>query len=66
MTFTTPSPRYLNRKQAAQYCGMSCPSFDANVRPHVQVIHLTSRPLWDVQDLESFLESQKATLEPPE
>lgn len=53
--------RLKTRAEAAKYVHLSPNSFDEVVRPHIKTVHLEgfSRLMWDVQDLDKYIEERK-------
>lgn len=58
----SPSPRLLNKAQAATYCGMSIGSFSENCRVMPIRVQPGLRGLrYDIEDLNDWIERQKAS-----
>jgi hypothetical protein len=54
------TPRLLDRKQAAAYCGISPNHFDAHVGSALQAIAIGRRRLWDIRVLDRFIDGLSA------
>lgn len=52
-------PRLVARELAAAYCGVSANHFGAHVEPHVAPLAIGSRRLWDVRDLDAWIDLHK-------
>ncbi len=51
------TPRLLNRKQAAQYCGVCVNTFITHVAPHINAVEIGAKRLWDVQRLDRWIDA---------
>lgn len=53
--------RLMTRAEAAKYVHLSPKAFDEVVRPYVKVVWFEglSRLMWDVRDLDGFIEERK-------
>lgn len=51
-----PTRRLLAHQQAAEYCGMSVPHFDAHVAPHVPALDFGRKLLWDKKAIDLWLD----------
>lgn len=53
--------RLMTRAEAARYVHLSPKIFDEVVRPHIKVVRFEgfSRLMWDVRDLDGFIEERK-------
>ena len=49
----------LTRDEAARYCRIGLRTFDRLVAPHVQVLCIGARRLFDRRDIDTWLETQK-------
>jgi len=53
-------PRLLYTPEAAEYCGMKRDSFlSVAISRQVRPLRLTSRPQWDVRDLDKMIDQAK-------
>jgi hypothetical protein len=59
------TPRLLSRELAAEYCGVTPPTFDEHVVPSVPPVELGRRRLWDVRALDRWLDEQSGLTEAP-
>lgn len=50
------APRLLNHGEAATYCGMTAPHFDAHIAPHVPALAFGRKRLWDRAALDAHLD----------
>jgi hypothetical protein len=48
--------RLLNRQQAAEYCGVCVNTFIAHVTPEVRTITIGAKRLWDVRELDRWID----------
>jgi hypothetical protein len=55
--------RLLSRHQAAAYCGISAPHFDATVAKEVPALQLGRRNLWDRKLLDRWLDVRSGITE---
>ena len=55
------TPRLLDRKQAAAYCGISPNHFDAHIARFIQAITIGRRRLWDIRALDRFIDGLSTT-----
>lgn len=53
--------RLMTRAEAARYVHLSPKIFDEVVRPHIKVVKFEgfSRLMWDVRDLDQFIQERK-------
>jgi len=49
----------LTRDEAARYCRVGLRTFDRRVAPHVRVLSIGARILFDRRDIDTWLETQK-------
>ena len=54
--------RLMTRAEAARYVHLSGNSFDEIVRPYIKVVKFEgfSRLMWDVKDLDQFIQERKS------
>ena len=52
------TPRLLSLDAAAAYLGITAPTFEQHVRPHVPPVEIGTRRLWDVKALDQWLDLQ--------
>jgi hypothetical protein len=52
-------PRLLTRQGAARYLGLGLRTFQRHVRPHVPAIRVGSRPMYQQEDLERWVDERK-------
>lgn len=50
---------WLDRKQAAKHCAVGTTLFDAKIRPNVPVVLFGSKPVFDADDLDTYLSTKK-------
>jgi hypothetical protein len=50
------APRLVNREAGAAYCGISAPTFDGQIRPHLREIRIGNRVLFDVRDIDALID----------
>jgi len=54
------TPRFLRQRDAPKYLGMSEPTFNKIVRPHVVVVNMGRAILYDKLDLDDWADTFKA------
>jgi hypothetical protein len=59
------TPRLLSRDLAAEYCGVSPPTFDEHVAKQIPPIELGRRNLWDIRALDRWLDVRSGLIEAP-
>jgi hypothetical protein len=52
------TPRLLSRELAAEYCGVSPPTFDEHIAKAVPAIEIGRRNLWDIRALDLWLDQR--------
>ena len=52
--------RWLNRNAAAMYLGISPATFDRELRDLLPASNISSRPVWDREDIDNLLLARKA------
>jgi hypothetical protein len=58
------TPRLVSVEAAAAYCGVTAPTFELHVRPHVAPIEIGTRRLWDLKALDQWLDLQSGLGDP--
>lgn len=53
-----PISRLLNIEKAANYCGVSATTFNAEIRPRVPPIEIGKRRVWDRVALDRWIDAQ--------
>src|SRR5665213_3508684 len=56
------SPRLVSRDEAAEYTGVSLTTFKEHVQPRLRVVEIGRRVLFDVQELDKWVEEQKVSV----
>ena len=56
---TLEGRRWLDREDASAYLGISPTTFDRELRDLLPASHITSRAVYDRQDIDRILESRK-------
>jgi hypothetical protein len=59
------TPRLLNRKQAAEYCGVCVNTFVAHVASHVRAVAIGAKPLWDLRQLDRWIDALSPDMTEP-
>jgi hypothetical protein len=59
------TPRLLSRDLAAEYCGVTPPTFDEHVATVIPPLEIGRRRLWDIRALDRYLDVRSGLVEPP-
>lgn len=54
-------PRLVSIANAAAYCGISAKTFSSQIRPFVPPICIGGRRLWDIQQLDAYIDQLSGT-----
>ena len=54
-------PRLISAPAAASYCGVSAKTFSSQVRPFVPPICFGGRRLWDIRQLDAYIDQLSGT-----